>query len=358
MEIKSGYFELQRTLKNSTSVNEVSSIPAEERKKILQNAQLIYPHVVNWVKDFPAILPLRLPSVCFSSSSTIGINMQPTEGIQLSALSLVIFAIDDIADGAVGSYTDEQIEDILTLYIKIINSEGINYHEYLYSMEKFRVINDSQPWVQVANALARCCREIRELSSSPTYYKFYTKHFCLCIEGMRTELHWRQDFEQTRSYPTYEDYLIAGQKSIGLPTVLSGLLAMIGQPYAKLSFENLQLNNIDNLLDTVVLTYGNAVRLQNDIRSFARENIEQKPNTISILMLAKKITEQEAEANVMKEIDVFLEAADLLLPSLPEDLQYWGQCAKRLSWFAKSFYLSREFHDFSVEMLSKLANSH
>jgi hypothetical protein len=357
MEIKSGYFELQRNLKNSASVSEVSSIPVEERKKILQNAQLIYPYVVNWVKDFPAILPLRLPSVCFSSSSTIGIDMQPAEGTQLSALSLVIFAIDDIADGAIGSYADEQIEDLLTLYVNIINSGSESYHSYLHLLEKFTVIDDSQTWAQVANALARCCREIKAFPSASVYYPFYAKHFCLCIEAMRAELHWRQAFERTKAYPSYEEYLIAGQKSIGLPTVVSGLLVMTNSPPVTPIFDNSHFDNLESLLDAVVLTYGNAVRLQNDIRSFERENIEQKPNTISILMLANKLTEKEAEAIVLKEIDIYLEKADVLLPLLPESLQPWGRCARRLSWFAKSFYLSREFHNFSLEMLSELARS-
>lgn len=357
MEIKSGYFDLQRTLKNSTSITEVSSIPIEERKKVLQNAQLLYPNIVNWVQEFPAILPLRLPSVCFSSSSTIGLDMKLAEGTQLSALSLVIFAIDDIADSAIGSYTDEQIEDLLTLYINIINSGGKSYHSYLHLLEKFTVVDDSQSWAQVANALARCCREIKAFPCASVYYQFFAKHFCLCIEAMRAELHWRQAFERTKTYPTYEEYLIAGQKSIGLPTVVAGLLAMIGPPSVTSTLDSSHFDNLESLLDEVVLTYGNAVRLQNDIRSFERENIEQKPNTISILMLTNNLAEKEAEAIVLKGIDTYLEKADLLLPLLPESLQPWGHCARRLSWFAKSFYLTREFHDFSIDMLSELAAS-
>lgn len=355
MENKNAYFEVQRTLKNSTSATEVSGIPVAERKQIVQNAQLIYPTVAEWVKEFPVILPQVVPSICLANSAS-GPDVAPVVVIQGTILSLLIFTIDSLADGAIGGLTDEQIEDLLTLCNEIVKSGGASYHNYPHLLKRLTA-SESAAWAQAANALAKCCQEIKAFPSASAYYQFFVKRFSLCMESWRVELHWRQAFEKTRAYPTYEQYLKNGKESIALPTLVAGYLAMVGQLPITSEFDCQPADSIETLLDEFVLTCGACVRLANDVRSFERERLEQKPNSILILMFEKGLTEEKAEWTVLKEIENYLEQAELMLTVLPNSLQPLGNCIKGLTWFFTEFYKVREFHDFSIEMLSDLASS-
>jgi hypothetical protein len=340
------------------SKTEIYSIPIVEREKVLLNARLLYPIVANQVKAFPVILPQRIPSVCLSSSAAFGSEMDIEIGTQLSFLSLTAFGIDDIADGAVGAYTHEQIEDLLTLYGHIVKLGGATDKDYPHFLQKFTTINDSEPGIQLANALVKICQKLKAFPSEKTYYLLFAKYLHFCLEGMRLELHWQQNFIKTKIYPTYEQYLNNGQVSIGMPAILAALLIMIAQPTELSQFHRSEFSTLEKLLDELLLNYGASTRLQNDLRSFEREKLEQKPNSISILMSSHNLSAKEAYERVKKAADTYLEKAYILLSLLPANFQIWGECTERLSLFAQDFYLVREFHDFSLEMLSQLVNDH
>ncbi len=347
-----------QNLEKPNSKTEISSVPAEQREGVVLNARLLYPIVADRVKAFPVILPQRIPSVCLSSSAAFGSQMSIEMGAQLSFLSLTAFAIDDIADGAVGGYTNEQVEDLLMLYSHIVKSGGTTDERYPHLLKQFTTINDSQSGIQLADALAKICQKIKVFPGAKTYYSLFAKYLDLCIEGMRLELHWQQNFIKARICPTYEQYLSNGRVSTGMPAILAGLLMMIAQPTDISKFNSSQFPTLEKLLDELLLNYGASVRLQNDIRSFEREKLEQKPNSISILMSSCNLSEKEARERVKKQADAYQEKAYLLLPLIPENLQIWGECTQRLSRFAQDFYLIREFHDFSLEMLSQFVDSH
>ncbi len=355
MKIKDGYFEQQRTLKNSTSATELSGIPIAERAQVVKTAQLICPTVVNWIKEYPVILPVRVPSTClfWAATSPVLEHIVITEA---ALLSFVVFAIDDIADGVIGLHTNEQIEDLLTFYTNIVQSGGANYHSYPHFLNKFTNFDDSQPWLQTAKALAKCCQEILTFPSASASYHFFVKHFSLCMESMRVELQWRQDFEQTQSLPTYEQYLKNGRESVALSALVAGVLAMVQELPVDAKLESSQFD-LESLLDELILTYSASIRLANDVRGFERERIENKPNSLLILMLANSLTEKEAEAIALKEMENYRDKADSMLPWLPESLQVWGSAVKRLTWFCTEFFKIREFHHFSKEMLAELARS-
>jgi Terpene synthase family 2, C-terminal metal binding len=356
VELKNECFDRQRALKKSSAVNEISGIPVEDRMQVLKTAQKIYPIVVKWIKKYPVISPKRVPSVCLSSAAT-GFNLHSNIITQLSILGLVLFAIDDLADGAIGSYTDEQIEDLLSLYTEIVKSGGSSFDNYPYLLNKFTIIDNSQLWVQLANALAEFCKETKNNLFEHSYYHFFIKHFSLCMESWLVELHWRHLFKSTKIYPTYNQYLVNGEKSIGLSTMLSALLGMVIKEVIISKLPVPQFDNIENILDSLMFSYSISIRLANDICSFEREHFEQKPNSLLILMLANKLTEKEAEAVLLQEIEKYVDKADLVQNYLPKNLQIWGDSVRRLTLFSKDFYLSREFHNFSIEMLSELVDS-
>ncbi|MGH8001400.1 MAG: terpene synthase family protein, partial [Brasilonema sp.] len=218
----------------------------------------------------------------------------------------------------------------------------------------FPTIDESQSWVQLANALTKFCQEFQKFSVAEIYYGIFAKHFELCLEAHRTELHWSQAFKEIGTYPTYEQYLLNGAESIGGPPVLSALLAMVGEPVDSEFSVKPPYANLETLIDEVMITSSCSIRLANDIRSFERERQTQKLNSLSIFMLAQGLSEKEAEAIVLREMDTYLQKIKVPVSSLPLSLNAWGDCAKRVCWFTCAWYLTREFHDFTKQMLAAL----
>ncbi len=354
MEIKSGYFEQRRTMKNVVTATEVSGIPAEDRTRVVQTAQLVFPQVVNWVKDYPPILPLRIPSTCLACTA-----MCPEADLaaltEVSVLSLILFAQDDIGDGIMGTYTDAQIEQVLIIWDKIVQDGGSRYQDYPALLGDLNP-DQEQPWAQLTGALTRFCRELQTFPYAEAYYQFFARHFTLAMKSMRVELYDRQTFERTRRFPTYAHYMSVGRESIGASFIVAALLVMIGAPPTDpAAFYDPEFESLDALLDELALTCAASIRLSNDIRSFERELLEQKPNSLLIMMLAEGWSEQTSEAFALSQIDVYLEKMEPLIAKLPTSLQLWGASLRRLGRFAKDWYQTREFHDFPKEMLAQLA---
>ncbi|WP_445214802.1 terpene synthase family protein [Brasilonema sp. UFV-L1] len=346
------------TLKNTATVNELSGIPAVDRAHVLQTALSIYPEVENWVAQFPVILPQRIAAVCLALTATAP-YVQPSVIVKASILSLIIYAVDDLVDITEGfldmTLTVEQMEAMLTLYVKLVQSSANStYRDYPDLIKVFPTINESQPWVQIANALTKFCQELQKFPAAAIYYSTFAKHFKLGLEAMLTELYWSQAFKETGTYPTYEQYLLNGRKSIAAPLILSALLAMVGEPVDSEFSLKPPYANLETLIDEMMLTSSCGMRLANDIRSFERERQAQKPNSLLILMMTQGLSQKEAEAIVLKEMDTYLQKMEEPISLLPFSLSVWGDCTKRMTWFTCAWYQTREFHDFTKQMLAAL----
>jgi hypothetical protein len=358
MAIKKGDFEQQQTLKNAVAVSELSGIPAVDRTHVLQTALSIYPEVENWVAQFPVILPRRIAAMCLALAATAP-YAQPSVIVEASIIPLIIFAVDDLVDMNEGflsvTLPVEQIEAMLTLCVKIVQSGGNStYRDYPDLIKVFPTNNESQPWVQLANALTKFCSELQKFPGAASYYGIFAKRFELDLEAQRTELHWSQAFKETGTDPTYEQYFLNGRKSAGVSIVLSGLLAMVGEPVdSELSLKP-PYGNLETLIDEVMLTCSSSIRLANDIAGFERERQAQKPNSLLILMLTQGLSHKEAEAIVLKEMNTYLQKMEEPISLLPSSLSAWGDCARRMCWFSCTWYQTRDFQDLTKQMLAGL----
>jgi hypothetical protein len=355
MGIKKGDFEQQQTLKNAVAVSELSGIPAVDRAHVLQTALSIYSEVENWAAQFPVIQPQRIAGMCLALAATTP-YAQPSVIVQASVLPLIIFAVDDMTEGFLSmTLTVEQIEAMLTLCVKLVQSGGNStYRDYPDLIKVFPTINESQPWVQLANALTQFCRELQKFPAAAIYYGIFAKHFELSLEAQRTELHWSQAFKETETYPTYEQYLLNGRKSIAAPIILSALLAMVGQPVDSELRLKPPYGNLETLIDEVMLTCSSSIRLANDIAGFERERQAQKPNSLLILMLTQGLSQKEAEAIVLKEMNTYLQKMEEPISLLPSSLSGWGDCARRVCWFSCTWYQTRDFQNLTKQMLAAL----
>lgn len=330
--------------------SEISGIPQQDQRRVAEIASAIYPKVAEWTGQFPAILQDRVPSVCLACAATT-----PDFGDQVSAytsiISLVLFAIDDVADGSVGVYTDPQLDNLLSAFAVIVKNVGTGQEISFQGLDNLPQAGADKPWVIVAQALEKLCREIKAFPAASLYYSFFAKRFGLLMEAMRAELNWRIAYEQNESYPTYQEYLTNGQESIASPTVAACVLAMVGQA------ANRPAPELESLLDELTLACGASTRLANDIRSFERERLEHKPNSLLIRMLFDGISEKEAEKFVIEQVDAHLERTRSLAVLLPEALKAWGDSVVRLTSFTRDYYLTREFHNFPLEKLNEVKSS-
>ncbi|MUG94295.1 hypothetical protein F7734_18690 [Scytonema sp. UIC 10036] len=353
MTIKKSDFE-QQTLKIAAEVSELAGISVVDRAHVLQTALSIYPAVENWAAQFPVILPQRIAGMCLALAATAP-YAQPSVIVQGSVLPLIVFAVDDMTEGVLSmTLTVEQIEAMLTLCVKIVQSGGNSiYRDYPDLIKVFPIINESQPWVQLANALTKFCQELQQFPNATIYYHIFAKHFELTLEAQRTELHWSQAFKETGTYPTYEQYLLNGRKSIAASIILSALLAMVSEPVDS-EFSLKSHASLETLIDEVMLTCSSSIRLANDIAGFERERQTQKPNSLLILMLTQGFNQKEAEAIVIKEINTYLQKMEEPISLLPVSLSAWGDCARRVCWFSCAWYQTRDFHDLTKQMLVAL----
>jgi len=348
MEIRKGYFELETGSQTPQSSGELSGVPAAERARVIAATRRVYAEVAAWAKRFPVILPVRIPNTCLTWAATLPEDALPAIGT-LSRQSLILFALDDLVDGAIGSYTHEQIERMLDLYRGMVMN-GDQASEEAGSLSPS---DASPPWAQVARGLAESYGEVSGYPHGVDYYPFIAKHFAMGMDAMSKELEWQRAFLANKFYPTYQEYMGHARSSIMSPALLATQIAVTRSrreaSYAKDA-------RIMSCLDQIALAVGTCVRLANDIRSHARELLfENKTSSIAIVMMSRNLTEQEARLHILDEMAACIETLPPLVAALPVELRACGCQAIRHVEIVKEMFLAQEFHHLSKEVSLALA---
>lgn len=327
------YFEVKNSLRENS---ETAGINAESEAKIKTLAERLVKPTGVWVAPYPVISSKRIKSVCLALAAT---TPDEEEEVALVGvlLSLLLFALDDVADGVAGSYSDAEIEQILACYAHIA-ADGQNLSQIRQSYPDLPY-SDDQAWWQVAQALARFSQELKNRPMAEPYYRFYARRFSLLMPSMVNENRWKLANLSSGNLPEFQVYLNNGQESIAFPTVMSGTLVAMGQP------TNWQYADLEPLLEKFTLCAGATVRLANDLRSYQREALEGKPNSVSILMgqgQSEKTTIEELKALALDRLN----QATAMIPALPAPLVNWGEAVLRSAKFSYYFYLANEFHSY------------
>lgn len=71
-------------------------------------------------------------------------------------------------------------------------------------------------------------------------------------------------------------------------------------------------------------------------------------------MLSQHLSEQEAKAIILQEIDKDLHKIEAPLSLLPSSMKTWGDSIRRMSWFVCAWYQTRDFQDLTKQMLAAL----
>jgi hypothetical protein len=348
------YFKLKRVLKNQDSERKLFGIPEEERIQVLKTALSVYPEVMAWTDQSGLeTLRQRVPATCLAMAATMP-YIQSSILIKATIFGLIMFAVDDVTDAVIGTKSLEQQEAMLTLLIAITKSGGeLTFRDFPKEVIKaFSTHSDNKIWIKVALVWGKACREIKEFRSSSLYYCFFDNRTESDLEATRIELRWAQTATKMDVFPTYEQYLQIGCQSIITSIFFTFLLVMIEKPV-----DSEFSSPLKALMNKVFLVSGRCIRLANDIRSFERDLVENNLNAIHILMKTQNLTENEAEAFLFKEMNIFLEDLEKLISLLPSTLKEWGDMVKRLTWFSCNLYNQTEFHQLSKEMLVAMHGS-
>ncbi len=340
------YFELKREL-FETAGSPADVTPLFDNEAI-RNAKRIYPLLRDWARRYPIILERRLVSMCLDSVTMCQKSSTRTM-LQSAVLCLVLFAIDDLADGTIVSLGDDDVHALLQLYTDITSDPEAPIPESLKGASTVGGAGPSAHWRQVARAHREMCLDLAR-GSTPGSYAIFAEYFNACMHEMRTECRWRRAFIDHDDIPTLDDYMRAAERSIGAPAVWGALFPLDGYPIdAPVAGPRFQ--SLKALCDEIVFAGARCIRLANDARSYGREILyEKKPNSILILMRRERMSEQEAETFVAQWRERSQKEMLELTELLPGALFEWGQSVRRFCDSIKKWYLVMELHDAPAEM--------
>jgi len=111
---RDGYFDLKRTIRTETGLQDVSDIRAIQGAKVNRLASAAQDEVARWVEPYPTFTLNRLRSL---SLACAGMCPDADVGIVATAVkvAVLLFAIDDIVDGTRAVPRDDEADSLLAV---------------------------------------------------------------------------------------------------------------------------------------------------------------------------------------------------------------------------------------------------
>jgi hypothetical protein len=344
-----------------------------EREAVIQTALAVLPDVKSWTDAYPVILPQRLSATTLGCAAMCGgLSTDPAKIAAytrwMSIFSLLIFAWDDLLDDVLE--IEETAATSATAPPDLLSSAETVALEMLY-----RTFPETDPppaavtplpvttaVAQLEQAFQRFYTELKDACPDawPLYASYARSKMVEAAAANRQELLWRGQIRaRTASYPVYEIYMQNGMLSVDINAIMSVLLLLVAQDTGT----GQSSPELETLLDRVAGLCGYIIRLANDIRSLARDKVEQKANAVLVVLAQNpQLQEEEAIAYLTTDRDVKLSELSQLVGKLHDAqeaqaapfLPAWSEAQLRTALFAVSWYKQREFHHFSRAELSAL----
>lgn len=273
-----------------------------------------------WAQRFPAMGGPRLKSMARSCAAACE-GASDESVLQLAIFCMVLFGIDDLGDRALAPLSDEEIDLQLSRLETVVLAGGQT------SLD----VPAGAPG-QVFRGLGELCRG---LTSRQAAWALFSRHLVGMIRGMREEVLMSRAFTARGQLPTWDAYVELGTRTVGIPPVGAVMLALVG-PAEPL---------LDARVEQLLACAGRAVRFANDLRSYAREVGEGKPNSVSLQLRALACSEAQARAVVASHRDAEVRALPALVAALPLELLAWGQAFHRYTSFILDWYAVAELHE-------------
>jgi terpene synthase-like protein len=317
------HFGVTRELRNQYDEAHSPGLPPEQLERIQARVREVLPALMAWRERFPAIAASRL------KAATLGcVAAHPgatlAQHLLISQVGLLVFAVDDLADGEIGSLPDEALHAVLARYARTARAP------------------ESETWSgtgeadAIGGAVQDVARALQALPGAGRFLALWREHFERMCAAQSTALHDKRRFERDGTLPSLAHYLDMSRWTCGAPMYHAAALVVLGPDCAG---DPLQ----EPLIERVLSEMAWLGRWMNDVRSLARERAEGGFNGLSLLMAAG-LSEAEAERSAVERAGQHLENLKQWVGQLPESLRPWGGTLVATGHFSRMFYLQREFH--------------
>ncbi|WNG49521.1 hypothetical protein F0U60_39435 [Archangium minus] len=317
------HFGVVRELQNQYAEAKAPGIPKELLERVQARVKELMPGLMAWRERFPAIATSRLKAATLGCvASDPGATLE--QHLLISKVGLLVFAVDDIADGEIGALSDEEIHRVLARYAETARAP------------------ESQSWTgageaeAVGGAVQDVARSLHALPGAKRYLALWQEHFRRMCEAHSTELKDKRRAQQDGTLPTLQHYLDVSRWTCGAPMYHAAALVVLGPDFAG---DVLQ----EPLVERALVEMALLGRWMNDVRSLERERAEGKANGLSLL-IAGGMSEAEAEKSAVERAGQHLESLQKVVGQLPEPLRPWGKTLVATGHFSRMFYMQREFH--------------
>jgi hypothetical protein len=317
--------------------HQLAGVPAESRGAVLRAALDAVPEAAELLRPYPILYAdgessaSRLAFSCLSAAATFP-DAGRAEIADLGALTVILFGIDDIADGVAGHRTEHDHVAFYAELLAILTSGPREPAEGATG--------------EIQAAWERWCARFHRYAGAAAHTPNLVRRLELAGLAMRRERAWATGAEP---WPSYDGYLAGGLHSILYPTWWSAALGVCGPDPADAAHWA--------AIEPSTHLGASCMRLANDIRTFEREKAEGKPNSIEILR-REGLGAAAALERVTAHIDRLDAAFRAALSGLPEELAPIAAGQLRSVAFNGRWYLARDTHAYTVQELAGDARAH
>jgi hypothetical protein len=176
----------------------------------------------------------------------------------------------------------------------------------------------------------------------------WAQSLCETIDAMMLEYQWRLSRESGEGgLPSYEDYVLTGRYSIGVPPHVWATVIASNDPSA--------VNHL-GYLSAIEETASRCIRLANDLQSYQKEIREGKINALVILGKTARLDNPQgaevqlfAEERVRADIALGLKAIDELQAESRTDTGRPEAAIADIARFVCDFYGEHDYHTFLAQ---------
>ncbi|MGW1997608.1 terpene synthase family protein [Embleya sp. NPDC001921] len=333
------YFRVRNHALDSTLTSKpdpLGCVAPADRAGVLQTARAVLADITRWTANYPVMgHPGDISSRATYSSlhyATAFASGTRQQAFELAALTLVVFSLDDLMDGVLGTHTHPEIEEFARACKNALSDpsagDGLAPDDRL-----------------VVQALHDIFSRLARYSAFDWARDYLAASWAQCIDAMRQETRWRLRLDPP---PSYDRYIENGDFSIFTPAFAAVYVIVTDVPGLTPPEHG--------AWTTAVLHATRAVRLCNDLRSAAREELEGTPNAYALLLDEGKSPHQ-ATGSLLAAAQQAMTSLHMTARPLPSKLHAAREALINATHFYCNWVLNQDTHNYLPEDLDRRARS-
>jgi hypothetical protein len=305
----------------------LAALPPDERAQIARQTEVVTDFLHAWARPFGVVDPARFATTALTMAAAAP-WLSDADLCDMATIPVWIFTIDHCFDAGLFAAGERRLR--AGRYVAIAGGRPLAALGPAAAADPYaRILDDVQ---------ARLARR-------PLFAALRPEWVWTCrrmLAGMIFECEAGQGVRGGAAPPTYRRYLAAALHSIGVPMYLAGAWVIAGDPAAPAQLPSLR---------ALARFAGRAVRLANDLRTFAKEEAEGNFNALVLLQgrgLAPGEARRRVGADCRRNLRRLAAAARTLPPGPAVAL------VQRVTRFSVDFYAEHDFHTVGREAIHGL----